>query len=430
MYSLITLPFYFIPLFWCARRGIFAASTVFFVYTLLGCWLLGALIESELVTRSILIVPWLISFDDIPWFPMAAVNFAVFVSYRVLKRNGNKSWRWPRDLKLPSSKKILLYISIQLFVIVMEVSLTIYLYQGVQAWVSAAYARTVVESSALNFLFPVMIGVNVYCLVLFVLVRSKKPPRWLSGLFLSGLALQAVFLALSGGRSILLLFLISLLIIRVRKVTVAGYIGIMVLAMIFVAASGYIIYERYRAQGASAQFEMNAASIVEASYTGLPFIDHIALSKIYADRRGNDYGEVYLNALVAFVPRSIWPEKPIQLSRRVRDEFFGDADGGVPPGLFGESIIAFDYFGMALMALIFGLVLAKVENYASNSQNEDIRRLRTGVLSTLIGFILVRGGVDIGVYRVGLIVVIYLLLERLMARPEYKARYVAVNYPQ
>ncbi|MNT31148.1 hypothetical protein D3C72_1669730 [compost metagenome] len=175
---------------------------------------------------------------------------------------------------------------------------------------------------------------------------------------------------------------------------------------------------------------MSAASIIEASYTGLPFIDHIALSKIYAERRGNDYGEVYLNALVAFVPRAIWPEKPIQLSRRVREEFFGDTDGGVPPGLFGESVIAFDYFGLAMMALIFGLIVAKAENYAANAPNEDLGRLRTGVLSTLIGFILVRGGVDIGVYRVGLIVVIYLLLERLMMKSVYKARYVAVPHPQ
>jgi oligosaccharide repeat unit polymerase len=430
MYSLVTLPFYLIPLAWCARRGIFSASTVFFVYTLLGCWLLGALIESELVTRSILIAPWLIRVEDIPWVPMAAVNFAAFVSYRLFRKSKDRARRWQAPLNLPSNRRLLRYVLFQLFVIALEVSLTVYLYQGVQEWVRAAYARTVVESSALNFLFPVMIGVNVYCLVLQVLIKARQPPRWLRVLFLGGLVLQSIFLALSGGRSILLLFLISLLIVRVKRITRAGFLGILALAAAFVAASGYIIYERYRAQGASAQFEMSAASIVEASYTGLPFIDHIALSKIYAERRGNDYGEVYLNALVAFVPRAVWPEKPIQLSRRVREEFFGDTDGGVPPGLFGESVIAFDYFGLAMMALIFGLIVAKAENYAANAPNEDIGRLRTGVLSTLIGFILVRGGVDIGVYRVGLIVVMYLLLERLMTKSVHKARYVPVPHAQ
>ncbi|MGN5478238.1 O-antigen polymerase [Cupriavidus basilensis] len=284
MYSLVTLPFYLIPLVWCARRSIFAASTVFFVYTLLGCWLLGALIESELVTRSILIAPWLIRVEDIPWVPMAAVNFAAFVSYRLFRKSKGRSRRWQAALNLPSNRKLLRYVCIQLFVIALEVSLTVYLYQGVQEWVRAAYARTVVESSSSELLFPVMIGVNVYCLVLQVLIKAKQPPRWLRGLFLGGLVLQSIFLALSGGRSILLPFLISLLIVRVKRISGPGFLESWrwppLLLQLLVISSTNGTGHRERALS----LRMSAASIVEASYTGLPFIDHIALSKIYAER--------------------------------------------------------------------------------------------------------------------------------------------------
>lgn len=415
MYSFLTAPFYIFPLYWSMRKGVFNPSTIFFIYSFLGCWLLGFLSEFTSIGPAIIVAPWLINFDNIPWILMGLVNFLIFISYIVFKKRKTNTYIHNHyELLIPRNRKINFYVVLVLFSVVLEFSLALYLYQGMENWLRASYARIVIEDSKINFLFPLVLTINVFICVVYALLISKPRTVKTNLLFLTTVSIQLIYLVLSGGRSMIFLLVISLISIRFKNISLFNYIRIVVVGLTFVIASGYIISERYKAQNAVAQFEVNTHSIIQAAYTGLPFIDHIALSQIYIDRNGHDYGKTYLSVLTSFIPRSIWPEKPIQLSRKMRNEFYGDIDGGIPPGLFGEALISFGYFGMVAIAMLFGRALAGIENYSARCPNENIRRLRIAVLSALIGLILVRGGIDIGIYRVGIVIIAYLIFEKIM----------------
>lgn len=346
---------------------------------------------------------------------MGLVNFLIFISYIVFKKRKTNTYIHNHyELLIPRNRKINFYVVLVLFSVVLEFSLALYLYQGMENWLRASYARIVIEDSKINFLFPLVLTINVFICVVYALLISKPRTVKTNLLFLTTVSIQLIYLVLSGGRSMIFLLVISLISIRFKNISLFNYIRIVVVGLTFVIASGYIISERYKAQNAVAQFEVNTHSIIQAAYTGLPFIDHIALSQIYIDRNGHDYGKTYLSVLTSFIPRSIWPEKPIQLSRKMRNEFYGDIDGGIPPGLFGEALISFGYFGMVAIAMLFGRALAGIENYSARCPNENIRRLRIAVLSALIGLILVRGGIDIGIYRVGIVIIAYLIFEKIM----------------
>jgi oligosaccharide repeat unit polymerase len=414
MFSLITLPFYLAPLLWCARRGLFTPSTVFFAYSMLGCWMLGFLMEAGATGSSSLIEPSILTFESIPWATVAAVNLVIFLMYRLFKRN--RKIIEDTELRIPSRRKVIRYITLLSILIAAETLLNAYLHGGVNAWIAASYKRTIIQDSKINLLLPLMMGANVMGCIVLSLIRSRKFGLRTNLYFGAAALAQCAFLFFSGGRSMLILFLFSMLIIRVKRITAYQAVAMASIATAFVLISGYMIAERYRAQGAQAEFAVTLPAVVQASYTGLPFIDHIALSQIYSERKGHDYGAVYLNSLTAFVPRDLWPDKPVQLSRHVRNEFFGDSEGGIPPGLFGEGFIAFGYPGLLLVAVSFGMLLAALEGYSTSSPSATVNRLRTAIFSGLIGFVLVRGGIDIGVYRVGLIVVIYVLMEKTMIR--------------
>ena len=304
MISILTFPFYFIPLIYSLQKDQFSAKTFFFVYSFLGCWLLSALLNSGVVTEQILIASWVIQEENIPFTTMAIINVLIFVfSSLKFKLPFNKK----TNFKINSKKK-LFYVSAAFILVLLEFLITLNLYSGLSNWVASSYSRTVIEDSRVNFLFPFVLAVNVFTLTLYAVNKNEKFKNLTKGLLYLTISLQILYLALSGGRSILLLFLLSLVIINIGRVSTKGAIKLALIAALFVLVSGYMISERYKAQGADAQFDTSLTNIVIASYTGLPFIDHIALSQRYAEINGYDYGEVYVNAATSFIPRSMWPE--------------------------------------------------------------------------------------------------------------------------
>ncbi len=206
----------------------------------------------------------------------------------------------------------------------------------------------------------------------------------------------------SGGRSIMVLFLLALAwgrLIRLNLVgtAVAGAIGALAIGIL----SAVFIGLRYDAQGFTGA---RGQSTLELATTGLTFVDHIALAIDYSDWNGLTYGQSYLNAFALVIPRDFWPDKPLQLSILMREFYYGDTLGGAPPGLYGEALISGGIVGIVLIGIAFGLAVAKLDNINVRAGNagSPIDIAFAGLFVPMVPYALIRGGFDIGFIRVGI----------------------------
>jgi oligosaccharide repeat unit polymerase len=65
------------------------------------------------------------------------------------------------------------------------------------------------------------------------------------------------------------------------------------------------------------------------------------------------YGRSYLENFYRFIPRQIYPDKPVGIDTQANMVFFG-GDWGRPPGILGEAYWNFHIFGVILIFFLFG----------------------------------------------------------------------------
>lgn len=80
------------------------------------------------------------------------------------------------------------------------------------------------------------------------------------------------------------------------------------------------------------------------------------------DELGWMFGESYVNAVLAPVPRSIWPAKPLISTGPELAKAAYDSPGfGVPPGLIGEAYWNFSLIGLLLIPTFVGRAVGKLD---------------------------------------------------------------------
>jgi len=70
--------------------------------------------------------------------------------------------------------------------------------------------------------------------------------------------------------------------------------------------------------------------------------------------------------LIAWIPRSFWKDKPVNIDTEVGSKIYGATafgTGAVPPGLFGEMYWNFSYFGIFFGCILVGFILAITQKY-------------------------------------------------------------------
>lgn len=225
------------------------------------------------------------------------------------------------------------------------------------------------------------------------------------------LALAFGTLIFLSGRGSLLQFLLSVLIVRSvftqRRTGLKLHVLVFPLVVLMVAVGGLSIRNSAQ-QGiplrdALQQTSQNALSTVTSPFA---IYDQYLLAKEYVALNGHDHGLLYAEVLTRPVPRSFWPEKPLPLSIRVREQFWGDRLGGTPPGLPGEAFIAFGYVGFLLVPPLLGLLVWWLEAMFRMSAKENRLVLLPALLVPIVSFSLVRSGVDVAFARL----VIYLFV--------------------
>ncbi|UWR30448.1 oligosaccharide repeat unit polymerase [Sulfitobacter sp. W002] len=381
------------------RCGIRNARGVFIIYFSAGCVYPYIVFSTEGVIPT-----FLRSFLDLSITPY--VGFIATLAFLITAASSAFSLRpihydvSPMRIRV-SRLETLCFFALIFFAIYVALSVA---YAGsVQNALLAAYARVRTNSTLANIRSIFFWGNIVFSTFAFYGMRFSKPRFRTRALVLFSLLTAAILSLVDGGRAVFILFLLSLAapeLLRARTISlfIFGLVG----GAVVLGVSYLMLSWRYAAQ--SAQILSDGGFSLAGALNGLEFIDHIQVSIQYAERFGYNLGETYLNAALSFLPRALFPSKAVPLAAQVRGYLFGDETGGIPPGLFGEAYISFGIVGVILISFIFGRALLASSTLCKRAvhANCPVRFAMAGIMVPLIGFTLVRGGLDIGVLRVGL----------------------------
>lgn len=143
-------------------------------------------------------------------------------------------------------------------------------------------------------------------------------------------------------------------------------------------------------------------NIIGALLSPFALLDHYALSKVYVNEEGVDFGFQYISLFSKVIPRSLWSDKPLSLDLSIRQYFWGDTLGGVPPGLLGEFYLAGGVLGVFFISIIFGLILARLQKIFEACKADSSFLPYLVVIVPYFSFSLIRGGFDVGFVRIAI----------------------------
>ncbi|MCX6031747.1 MAG: hypothetical protein NT169_20900 [Chloroflexi bacterium] len=84
----------------------------------------------------------------------------------------------------------------------------------------------------------------------------------------------------------------------------------------------------------------------------------VLIADAYDRVRPFQYGATLLRVVSQFVPRAVWPGKPLDLSIEIADLFRPGSLSGIPPGFFAEMYLNWHVFGVILGGALLGAGLA------------------------------------------------------------------------
>lgn len=331
---------------------------------------------------------------------MMAMAFCVTILSSLVKIKGGEGSS--RSLPIPPNSIFILgYFSIIFFCLYIAISIA---FAGsIQGALLSAYARVRTNSTLANIRAIFFWGCLVFTTFAFYGMRSTRVSIKTKFIVYLCLILSSILAMLDGGRAVLILFFLSLFFRFILTASRAKLISFIIISLFVVSLVSYVMISiRYQTQ--NAVIAENGDIPISEALNGLAFLDHIQVSRQYADDVGHDYGYVYLNAAISFLPRSIFPWKAVPLSAQMRGYLFGDETGGVPPGIFGEAYIFAGISGVLLISVIYGRLLAASASLCRRAAKAEspTSYAIAGVMVPMVGFTLVRGGFDIGVIRVGI----------------------------
>lgn len=237
---------------------------------------------------------------------------------------------------------------------------------------SAVSKKRVMEDGSSGGVYRATIQLaEVNCLVLFLIfmqVRNGMQRLWIQfACAASSVVCLASCVLLSSRTSIILLVAPIIAYMHYRKAIRLSHVGAAVLLLGFIGASiGALRSTKY-----DSSLEDILQGVVEAPRAVAEVENCVEITKIariidhYGD--GNKYlgGYSLPMAMMAIVPRQIWPGKPknyqLNLDHIVTYEVYaqvpGKDTGAKPPTIIGEAFMNFGYVGVVLTAVLYGFGL-------------------------------------------------------------------------
>lgn len=145
------------------------------------------------------------------------------------------------------------------------------------------------------------------------------------------------------------------------------------------------------------------SSAVRLSLSQLSLLESYALAARLVEEAGYQAGH-YWQVLQQLLPRAIFPEKPLQLSRALRLMEARDELGGLTPGLVGEAFAAGGLVGVVAISIAFGGTLALLDNaYRALTRLRPLMQALVVSLIPLLAVFTLRGGFDTTIFRLAIL---------------------------
>lgn len=85
----------------------------------------------------------------------------------------------------------------------------------------------------------------------------------------------------------------------------------------------------------------------------------VKIADVYGRERALEYGETLTRVVTQFIPRSLWPQKPLDLSVVVNSLYdWNEGMAGTPPGFIGEMFMNFHLPGVVVGCTLLGATFA------------------------------------------------------------------------
>jgi hypothetical protein len=107
--------------------------------------------------------------------------------------------------------------------------------------------------------------------------------------------------------------------------------------------------------------------------------------QIFPEQEPFRYGSTTLVVVLGFIPRAIWPDKPVGIGKDLTRYYVGPlyqpfSGFSVTPTLPGEVFINFGWLGVVLGGLLYGIVCRVVVSYAAHGMQDGVQREASRVL--------------------------------------------------
>jgi len=179
-------------------------------------------------------------------------------------------------------------------------------------------------------------------------------------------------------------------------------------------------------RGASDSFELDMISYYTTSgdFDGYQSIINVVQ---FTEDRFFTYGGQIIGALLIFVPRSIWPEKPFATGQ-IAAENMAYQFTNISSPLIAEMYIDFGYFGITALAYLIGMAVRKIDSYSVISKRFGNR---AGIILCAIFFsfslIILRGALIGVASTVALELFLAYILAKFIIIPSKKRSYIKRN---
>lgn len=146
--------------------------------------------------------------------------------------------------------------------------------------------------------------------------------------------------------------------VRMRTVAIAGVSSLLLLAV--------TTFLRQQSEGAGGSFDiarstrsMSDALLLNLNFSEIPKAVNIIMA--VPERLPYSYGSTIGNFTIAWIPRSIWPDKPIiDAGVAVGVNVYGTDGSAIPPGAIAEFFWAFGGVGLISGCFLLGVLLSRV----------------------------------------------------------------------
>lgn len=213
-------------------------------------------------------------------------------------------------------------------------------------------------------------------------------PRYMAGAFYVGLLF--IFKPIFQRRSLPIVLLIFVFLIVFPAVTVARYI--------------------------TSFSEMEVSISVLSAFTSGDFDNFSTLNMavLYVEKNGLTWGSQLLGVLLFFVPRTMWPTKPVGSGHHMAMEKNMDFTNLSCP-IVAEGYINFGFVGTILFAILIGVILSKLDSNFYHTKRIGVIHLMYPLLLGLIIFILRGDLMSSWAYTVSFIIAAFLIFN--IAKP-------------